>query len=153
HGRLTRPASIRPSQCSPGCPRGRIPDRAGQPRHSYRMARITPCTLPLGQLQFPGKDGMVATAQTRQTPSLPRALFVWAAALCAYIVAVAGRSSLGVAGPEAAERFEISATTLSSFAIMQLAVYAAAQIPVGLVLDRLGSRTMIIAGSLILATG
>src|SRR5699024_2832808 len=59
----------------------------------------------------------------------------------------------GVAGLEAAERFDISAATLSTFAMLQLAVYAAAQIPVGLVLDRVGSRTMIFAGSLILAVG
>lgn len=82
-----------------------------------------------------------------------RSLIVWGAGLVAYIVAVAGRSSLGVAGLEAAERFEISAATLSTFSVLQLAVYAVAQIPVGLVLDRFGSRSMILAGTVIIALG
>lgn len=82
-----------------------------------------------------------------------RALLVWAIGLIAYIVAVAGRSSLGVAGLEAVERFDISAATLSVLSVVQLAVYCIVQIPAGAVLDRVGSRWMILAGSLILAVG
>lgn len=82
-----------------------------------------------------------------------RALLVWFIGLLAYIVAVAGRSSLGVAGLEAADRFEISAATLSMLSVLQLGIYAAAQIPAGAVLDRIGSRWMIFSGSVILAIG
>jgi MFS family permease len=88
------------------------------------------------------------------TPAPPRAaLAVWAAGLVAYVVAVTGRTSLGVAGIETADRFGISAAELSMFAVVQLAVYAAAQVPVGLVLDRLGSRVVLAAGAVILAAG
>ncbi|WP_226921583.1 MFS transporter [Georgenia subflava] len=81
------------------------------------------------------------------------ALTVWGAGLVAYIVAVTGRTSLGVAGLQAAERFDISASTLSMFSVVQLAVYAAAQVPVGMLLDRVGSRKVIAAGAVVLALG
>lgn len=96
---------------------------------------------------------MAGTLEEPQGHAYARALIVWGAGLAAYIVAVAGRSSLGVGGLEAAERFDLSAATLSAFSVLQLAVYAMAQIPAGLVLDRLGSRWMILAGTLILALG
>lgn len=87
-------------------------------------------------------------------PARPRtAALVWGAALVAYVVAVTGRTSLGVAGLQAVERFEIGATTLSLFSVVQLAVYAAAQVPVGLLLDRFGSRKVIAVGAVILALG
>ncbi|WP_447925513.1 MFS transporter [Georgenia muralis] len=87
-------------------------------------------------------------------PAPARAAYlVWAAALAVYVVAVTGRTSLGVAGLQAAERFDISATTLSLFSVVQLAVYAAAQVPVGVLLDRIGSRTVLAAGALLLAAG
>ncbi|MHB1287858.1 MFS transporter [Georgenia sp.] len=87
-------------------------------------------------------------------PAPPRTAFlVWGAALAAYVVAVTGRTSLGVAGLQAVAQFEISAATLSLFSVVQLAVYAAAQIPVGLLLDRYGSRTIIAVGAVILAAG
>jgi MFS family permease len=82
-----------------------------------------------------------------------RALLVWLVALSAYVVAVTGRTSLGVAGPDAIDRFSISAATLATFSVVQLGVYAAAQIPVGLVLDRVGSRVMIASGALIMGAG
>jgi sugar phosphate permease len=78
---------------------------------------------------------------------------VWGAGLAAYIVATTGRTSLGVAGLQAVERFDISASVLSLFVVVQLGVYAAAQVPVGIVLDRVGSRKVIFAGALILAAG
>lgn len=78
---------------------------------------------------------------------------VWAVALTAYVIAVTGRTSLGVAGPEAIDRFSISAATLATFSVIQLSVYAAAQIPAGLVLDRVGSRVMIAAGALLMGAG
>ena len=66
------------------------------------------------------------------------AVFVWLMAVAVYAVAVAGRTSFGVAGLTAIDHFEINATTLSLFTVVQVGVYAAAQIPVGLLLDKYG---------------
>lgn len=82
-----------------------------------------------------------------------RARAIWGVALAAYVVAIFHRSSLGVAGLMAADRFDISATELAAFTVLQLAVYAALQIPVGVLLDRFGSRRMLIAGLLLMTAG
>ena len=52
--------------------------------------------------------------------------------------------TLGVAGLDAAERFAIDPGTLSAFVFIQVAVYIAAQIPAGLLVDRFGSRAMLV---------
>src|SRR5690554_5321854 len=69
------------------------------------------------------------------------------------MVAVLQRSSLGVAGVEAAERFEISAALLSSLGVVQIVVYAALQVPVGMVLDRVGPKSMILVGAALMLAG
>lgn len=74
---------------------------------------------------------------------------VWGTGVLAYAVAVMHRSSLGVAGLEAADHFETTAGVISTFVVLQLAVYAVAQVPVGALLDRLGSRVIITAGMLV----
>lgn len=71
----------------------------------------------------------------------------------AYLVAVMQRSSLGVAAVEATERFDIAATALSSLAVVQLIVYAVLQIPVGVVLDRVGPRVLIVSGAVLMCVG
>lgn len=71
----------------------------------------------------------------------------------AYAVAVFQRTSLGVAAGAAQERFAIGASVLSTFAVAQLLTYAAMQIPVGVLVDRLGPRAMIAAGGLVMAAG
>ena len=60
-----------------------------------------------------------------------RAWVVWLVALSVYVLAVFNRSSLGVAGLLAADRFDISATQLAAFTVLQLLVYAGMQVPVG----------------------
>ncbi|HET8595195.1 MAG TPA: MFS transporter, partial [Intrasporangium sp.] len=75
-----------------------------------------------------------------------RAWLVWASAIAVYVLAVFHRTSLGVAGLKAAERFEISSSQLSLFTIVQLAVYAAMQLPVGALLDRYGSKRLLGVG-------
>src|ERR687889_1078124 len=82
-----------------------------------------------------------------------RAWAVWAVGLSAYIVAVLHRTSLGVAGLDAQDRFHIGASTLASFAVLQLLVYAGLQVPVGLLLDRFGSLRLVVAGGLLMAAG
>ena len=57
-----------------------------------------------------------------------RAWVVWSAGLLVYVVAVAHRSSFGVAGLAAQSRFGVAATVLSLFVVIQLSVYAAAQV-------------------------
>jgi MFS family permease len=82
-----------------------------------------------------------------------RAWAVWAVGLSAYIVAVLHRTSLGVAGLDAQVRFDIGAGALASFAVLQLLVYAALQVPVGLLLDRFGSVRLVVGGALVMAAG
>ncbi|GGM95258.1 MFS transporter [Terrabacter tumescens] len=72
-----------------------------------------------------------------------RAWAVWAAAIAVYVLAVFHRTSLGVAGLEAADRFGISSAQLSTFTIVQVFVYAAMQLPVGALLDRYGSKKLL----------
>ena len=74
-------------------------------------------------------------------------------AAIAYLVSVTQRTSLGVAGIEASERFETTAVQLSYLAVFQLVVYASMQVPVGLLLDRYGSRKLIAIGAILMALG
>ena len=71
----------------------------------------------------------------------------------AYLIAVMQRSSLGIAGVDASERFDVQAAALSSLAVVQLIVYAALQIPVGVVLDRHGPRVLIATGAVLMVAG
>ncbi|RYV52473.1 MFS transporter [Pengzhenrongella frigida] len=82
-----------------------------------------------------------------------RAYLVWGTAVLAYMVAILDRSSLGVAGLEAGERFGASASVLSLFVVVQLVVYAGLQLPVGLMLDRVGPRRLIATGAVLMAIG
>ena len=86
-------------------------------------------------------------------PTPARAYAVWGVALLAYVVAVFHRASLGVAAVDAQERFSAGASAVSLFLVLQLAVYAGLQIPVGVALDRLGSRRLILAGAVTMAAG
>jgi nitrate/nitrite transporter NarK len=69
----------------------------------------------------------------------------------AAIVAVLQRSSLGVAATAALDRFGITAATLGAFIMVQLLIYSALQVPVGTLIDRYGSKRLVIAGSLLMA--
>ena len=75
-----------------------------------------------------------------------RAWAVWGTAISVYVLAVFHRTSLGVAGLDAAERFGINSAQLSTFTIVQVAIYAAMQIPVGALLDRFGSKKLLGVG-------
>jgi MFS family permease len=82
-----------------------------------------------------------------------RAWIIWLTGLLAYIVAVLDRTTLGVSGLEAADRFAASPSVLSTFVVLQVVVYACAQVPAGLLLDRYGSRALIVAGATLMAIG
>ena len=79
-------------------------------------------------------------------PGGVRAVGVWSIGVAVYFVAVIFRTSLGVAGLDAADRFHVNASALSTFSILQLLVYAGMQIPVGLMVDRLGTKKVLALG-------
>ena len=93
---------------------------------------------------------MTADPRSRITA---RALTVWAAAVLVYLAAITGRTSFGVAGVEALDRFGVDASRLAVFTAVQVGVYALAQIPVGLAIDRFGARRTMVVGALVMATG
>lgn len=82
-----------------------------------------------------------------------RAFLVWGVAVLAYVLAVVQRSSLGVSGVDAQNRFAVSAAVLSTLAVVQIAVYAGLQIPVGIALDRVGPRRLVLLGAALLVVG
>jgi len=98
---------------------------------------------------------IVAQQRPGECPALgsPHAWLIWVVGLLAYLTAVLHRTSFGVSGLAAAARFEASPATLSGFVVLQLVVYAALQVPVGLLLDRYGSRRLIAGGALVMAAG
>src|SRR5660397_165488 len=71
-----------------------------------------------------------AAVPGRVSSYAPSARLVWGAAVAAYGVAV-----------------------LSTFVVVQLAVYAGMQVPVGVLLDRYGSRVLIAGGAVLMAVG
>ncbi|WP_394432242.1 MFS transporter [Streptomyces sp. SGAir0957] len=86
-------------------------------------------------------------------PGGRRAIAVWCIGVAVYFVAVIFRTSLGVAGLDAVERFHINASALSTFSILQLLVYAGMQIPVGLMVDRLGTKKVLTFGVVLFTVG
>ena len=104
----------------------------------------------LPDVQVPPARTPAAPAVAAQGPDSPRtpvrAWIMWLAAVTVYLVAVFNRGSLGVAGFAAERRFGINASALSTFSMLQVLVYAGMQIPVGLLIDRLGPRRMLISG-------
>ncbi|MEU7082834.1 MFS transporter [Streptomyces achromogenes] len=100
---------------------------------------------------------MSATVREASLPGDPpggrRAVVVWSIGVAVYFVAVIFRTSLGVAGLDAADRFHVGASALSTFSILQLLVYAGMQIPVGLLVDRLGTKKVLSIGALLFTVG
>jgi MFS family permease len=82
-----------------------------------------------------------------------RAWWIWSAAVVAYLAAVFHRGSLGVAGTQALDRFDVGPAALSAFTVLQVGIYAGLQIPTGLLVDRFGSRKVITVAVLLLGTG
>ncbi|ABS03011.1 MFS transporter [Kineococcus radiotolerans] len=93
-----------------------------------------------------------ATA-ARRAPVARGAWLVFTVGALAYVVTVGNRTSLAAAGLEAQERYGIGAGTLSSFAVLQFLVYAALQVPVGVLIDRWGPRRLVVAGAVAMGLG
>lgn len=81
------------------------------------------------------------------------AVAVWGVAVLAYVVAVLHRTSFGVAGVDAVARYDVGATVLAAFVVVQLVAYTAMQVPVGVLLDRYGSRVLVAGGAALMAAG
>ncbi|WP_328926672.1 MFS transporter [Streptomyces sp. NBC_00190] len=86
-------------------------------------------------------------------PGGRKALAVWGIGVAVYFVAVIFRTSLGVAGLDAADRFHVNASALATFSLLQLLVYAGMQIPVGLMVDRLGTKKVLTLGAVLFTVG
>src|SRR3954451_6662222 len=78
---------------------------------------------------------------------------VWGLAAGLYFVAVFHRMVLGVAALEAERRYHVGAGALSAFTAVQLGVYLAMQVPVGLAADRIGPRRSLASGMAAIAIG
>ncbi|ROQ96905.1 nitrate/nitrite transporter NarK [Streptomyces sp. 2132.2] len=89
----------------------------------------------------------------KDPPGGRKAVAVWSIGVSVYFVAVIFRTSLGVAGLEAADRFHVNASALSTFSILQLLVYAGMQVPVGLMVDRLGTKKVLTLGAVLFTAG
>ncbi|MCS0498127.1 MFS transporter [Protaetiibacter mangrovi] len=82
-----------------------------------------------------------------------RAWLVFGGAAFAYLVGVLQRTSFGVAGVDATDRFAVNAAVISTVAVVQIVVYAMLQIPVGVLADRIGAPVLIVAGAVVMAVG
>ena len=82
-----------------------------------------------------------------------RSWLIFAVGVFGYLVAVMQRTTIGVAGVAATERFHSTASVLSTLAVVQLIVYAAMQIPVGVLIDRVGSRWLMTVGTALMIAG
>ncbi len=82
-----------------------------------------------------------------------RPWLVWGIGVSVYFLAIFHRSSLGVAGVLAVQRFGIGSVALATFTVLQLFVYASMQVPVGLAVDRWGPRRLLTTGLIVMAVG
>ncbi|MEY7974501.1 nitrate/nitrite transporter [Saccharomonospora xinjiangensis] len=78
---------------------------------------------------------------------------IWLTAAVVYLLAVFHRTSLGVAGLDAAERFGVGSAALATFTVLQIGVYAAMQVPTGVLVDRFGPRRVLTGALLFLGLG
>jgi MFS family permease len=90
-------------------------------------------------------------------PSVDRATrtswLIWTTAVLVYFAALFHRTTLGVAGLEASERFGLGPAQLGVFTVLQIGVYALMQIPTGLLVDRYGPRRVLTVAALLMGAG
>ncbi|QTI46674.1 putative sulfoacetate transporter SauU [Streptomyces nojiriensis] len=110
-----------------------------------------------GPVKGPVNGPVSASPARAGTPADPpggrKAVAVWGIGVAVYFVAVIFRTSLGVAGLDAADRFHVGASALATFSLLQLLVYAGMQIPVGLMVDRLGTKKVLTLGAVLFTAG
>ena len=93
------------------------------------------------------------TPRDPRTHLTRKGLFVWAVSILIYLVAIVGRTSFGVAAVDAIDRFSVDGAHIALFTSVQIGVYAVAQIPTGMAIDRFGPRRLLVIGALIMAIG
>src|SRR3954453_15989935 len=76
----------------------------------------------------------------------------WLLAVTVYLLAVLHRTSLGGAGLLAEQRFGITPAQLSIFIFLQLGVYAAMQVPTGVLVDRYGPRRILVVAAALMGS-
>ncbi|BAU96553.1 major facilitator superfamily permease [Corynebacterium suranareeae] len=69
------------------------------------------------------------------------------------MAAITSRTSFGVAGVEAIDRFQVDATRIAVFTSVQVGVYAFSQIPMGILIDKFGPRKLLAVGALLMGAG
>ena len=82
-----------------------------------------------------------------------RAWFMWAVGTFAYVGAIFQRTSFAVASGLATHRFSAGASMVSLFVVVQLLTYAGMQIPVGVLVDRFGTRLVVATGAILMGLG
>ncbi len=70
-----------------------------------------------------------------------------AATTLAYVLSTFTRGALAAAAIPASEQFGVGASALGALVVFQVMVYAAMQIPVGILLDKFGPRLLLICGA------
>jgi MFS family permease len=104
-------------------------------------------------MQVALKRSVLASRPLPPRARRPSGWLVWGFAAGLYFVAVFHRMVLGVAALEAERRYHVGAGALSAFTAVQLGVYLAMQVPVGLAADRIGPRRSLAAGMAAIAVG
>ncbi|BAJ29658.1 MULTISPECIES: MFS transporter [Kitasatospora] len=104
-------------------------------------------------LPRPRADAPARGVPVFHPPGGRAAWLAWSVGVSVYVLAVVHRTSLGVAGLDAAARFGIGASALSTFSILQVLVYAGMQVPVGLLVDRIGPRRVLLLGVALMSAG
>ena len=96
------------------------------------VCHTRPVTVRPGDGTPPSKESSARDQRTGRTPGATAgAALVWTVGMLGYVLAVMQRTTFGVAGLDAADRFGISPAALSAFVFLQVAVYIAAQLPGG----------------------
>ena len=122
-----RRADTQPTGSIPKLP---VRDAARQFRHGHKLTVDSLEVCETCSDVMSGIDWRWSPSVARRCDRV-RAWIVWATGLLAYIVAVLDRTTLGVSGLNAADRFAASPSVLSTFVVLQVVVYAGAQVPAG----------------------
>jgi MFS family permease len=106
-----------------------------------------PTTVPARSTAGPDRSAALRAVARRP------AVRGWVLAVTVYFLAVFHRSSLAVAGILAEQRFGITASQLGAFVLLQIGVYAAMQVPTGVLVDRYGPRRLLVVASSLMGVG
>lgn len=124
----------------------------GRNGSATREFQTSPRTFPFNLTSGPQWCSVTSVLSRAEDRARRSPYAVWLIGCGVYFLALLHRSSLGVAGPDAVERLNISAAQLGAFVMLQLGVYAAMQVPSGLAIDRFGPRKVLLVATLTMGT-